>query len=709
MHRLIFNPESCPARKNRDGLAFFLLAVLVLIVYSNNYHCSWHFDDFNIILNNVRVHLHSLNSDSILGAFFAHPNGEGLYRPIPMLSFAFNWLWGQDNTWGYHLINNIVHALNACFLYITIQLLFLTPVGKNEKIGNPYFIALLSAVLWAVHPIHTQAVTYVVQRMAAMAAMFYILSLLFYLKSRLESLRLKRIIFAVCCAVSAVFGVLSKENAIMLPFSILLVEFAFFNNIKKSLYDKIKNQRKERLYLFAAGIFLSILIVSWFSYVSIFNTIADSYSKRPFTMSERILTEPRVIFFYLSLIIYPTPDRFSINHIFSFSESLWDPITTLLSLLVLSFIFIFSVSQIRRRPFLAFSILFFLSNHVIESSFIGLELIYEHRNYLPSFFIFIPLSLIIYKSFEVYSQKSLLVYSSLITLCISIIFIFGISSHLRNTDWKSERTLWESVLKLYPNSTRALHNLAYGYYGRKGDYKEALRLYSKALSLDWSDNSAVYRKGITYNNVAGIYYGLGKDEMALNAWNKAIEIYPSYTKAIVGKTQALISLGKWNGAIKSLEDIPDEKQTAKSINMKAFILYKQEKYYDAIRSVQKALKLNPSNLESLLYLGAIYSKLENYPKSRFYLRVAYSQSQDLSILLLLLENAILLDDSAAIEKYKKIATKPSNREKVYSILRFSKRNEKISLSIERIIPIISDETIKNTNDWIKSIGELIVY
>jgi tetratricopeptide (TPR) repeat protein len=411
----------------------------------------------------------------------------------------------------------------------------------------------------------------------------------------------------------------------------------------------------------------------------------------------------------LSLIIFPTPDRFSINHLFPVSGSLWDPISTVLSIVGLLVMFLLSVSQIRRRPFLALAILFFLVNHVIESSFIGLELIYEHRNYLPTFFLFTPLAVIIYKSLTVYLQKSRLIFSSLITLSISVILILGMSAHLRNSDWKSEKTIWESALKRYPDSTRAWHNLAYGHYGRNGDYQMALKLYSKALSLDWSTNSAVYRKGITYNNIAGIYYAFGMDEKAIEVWDKAIETYPSYTQAILGQTQALISLGKWDDATISLDRIPEEKQTAKSINMKAFILYKQEKYLDAIRSVRKALTLSPSNMESLTYLGAIYFKLASYPKSRFFLRLAYAKHQDLSVLLLLLENSIFLDDKSAIDKYTKIAADSKNQEKVHSILRLSTKNEKISLSMERIIPLLSAETNKNAKDWIQSVEELMDY
>ena len=197
----------------------------------------------------------------------------------------------------------------------------------------------------------------------------------------------------------------------------------FFNTITNSLYNKIKNLRNIWRYLMFAGVFLSILIVSLFSYDTIYQTISESYTKRPFTLADRLLTEPRIIFFYLSLIIFPTPDRFSINHLFPVSGSLWDPISTAMSIAGLSVMFLFSVSQIRRRPFLAFGILFFLVNHVIESSFIGLELIYEHRNYLPSFFLFTPLAVIIYKSLTVYWQKSRLVFSSLITLGISLILI----------------------------------------------------------------------------------------------------------------------------------------------------------------------------------------------------------------------------------------------------------------------------------------------
>ena len=113
----------------------------------------------------------------------------------------------------------------------------------------------------------------------------------------------------------------------------------------------------------------------------------------PFTMTERLLTEMRVLVYYMSQLFYPVPTRLSIDHDIVISTSLIHPWTTLPAGLFLIALTITGVVVLEKHPLIGFSILFFLINHVIESSIIPLELIFEHRNYLPSFFMFVPVAL----------------------------------------------------------------------------------------------------------------------------------------------------------------------------------------------------------------------------------------------------------------------------------------------------------------------------
>ncbi len=198
--------------KRRDSFSNILPApgvvvlffFLILAAYSNTFNAAWQFDDKPNIVNNGYLHLKDLNPESLFKTFFTNPRnpwktGNKLYRPIPCLTFALNWYFGENNVIGYHIVNLVIHHLTGFLLFLTILNLFQSPNLKNKFAENAYLIALLAATLWAIHPIQTQAVTYIVQRMTSMAAMFYILSMFFYVKCRLSSSSLHRILFLLGC------------------------------------------------------------------------------------------------------------------------------------------------------------------------------------------------------------------------------------------------------------------------------------------------------------------------------------------------------------------------------------------------------------------------------------------------------------------------------------------------------------------------------
>ena len=203
-----------------------LLLVLILLIYSNTFNAAWQMDDHPNITDNHRLHITELNHDNILTSLFANPRaskfGE-LYRPVACLSFGLNWYFGKDHVFGYHLVNIMVHFIVALLLYLTIRALFDSPRLKGRYVGRRHVIALLTAVIWAAHPIQTQAVTYIVQRMASLAALFYVLGIYLFLKGRLSGNLKRQYIYYLACLVSWLAACLSKENAFLLPLSLLLV------------------------------------------------------------------------------------------------------------------------------------------------------------------------------------------------------------------------------------------------------------------------------------------------------------------------------------------------------------------------------------------------------------------------------------------------------------------------------------------------------
>ena len=251
-----------------------------------------------------------------------------MYRPVACLTFAVNWYLGQDNVYGYHLVNIAIHILTAFILFLFIINLFNTPVIKNKDYGDEYFIALLSATLWAINPIQVQAVTYIVQRMASLCAMFYILGLYFYISGR-NSNGLKPVFYYVAVIISFMLAIGSKENAITLPIAIMLIELIF--------YQSLDSLKKQRILLISSSVCIGLTVIAG---ILLFLNghplqFLNGYAHRSFTFWERLLTESRIVVGYIAQIFYPIASRLSIEHDILLSISLFKPWTTLPSIVII--------------------------------------------------------------------------------------------------------------------------------------------------------------------------------------------------------------------------------------------------------------------------------------------------------------------------------------------------------------------------------------
>jgi hypothetical protein len=264
----------------------------------------------------------------------------------------------------------------------------------REKYGAlSYKVALFASLIFVSHPIQTQSVTYIVQRMACMAGMFYLLTFVFYVKGRLSKGKARFFYFGGGI-LSYLLGVFTKENVAILPFFIAIYEFYFFQNL-----DLSPKGKKIVGVLIGVLLFLGALgFLIWGQrYIQV--TIVG-YQTRPFTMAERVLTQFRVVLYYLTLLIYPLPSRLNLDYDFSVSKSILDPATTLISMVIVLGLIGYSLWTAKKRPVLSFCILWYFGNLVIESSIFPLEMVFEHRLYLPSIGPFILFALLAVRGIE---------------------------------------------------------------------------------------------------------------------------------------------------------------------------------------------------------------------------------------------------------------------------------------------------------------------
>jgi hypothetical protein len=273
------------------------------------------------------------------------------------------------------------------------MLTFNLPHLKEKYGGISYRVALFGSLIFISHPIQTQSVTYIVQRMASMAGMFYLLSMVLYIKGRLFSGRVKYVYF-LGMILSYLLGVFSKENVAILPLFIVLYEFYFFQNLDLS-------HRGKKILILLGGILLGLLafgVILWGKrYIELSIT---GYQYRTFTLSERVLTQFRVVLYYLTLLIYPHPSRLNLDYDFPISKTIFDPLTTILSIFIITGVIGYSFWVAKKRPVLSFFILWYFGNLVIESSIFPLEMVYEHRLYLPSVGPFVLFSLFLVRGID---------------------------------------------------------------------------------------------------------------------------------------------------------------------------------------------------------------------------------------------------------------------------------------------------------------------
>ena len=587
-------PDNCLIRSN-TAKPIFLLLCLVLLIYSNTYNATWHFDDYHNITHNEKVHLKDLSPSSIIDTFFALSNGEDrskLYRPVSVFSLALNWYFGQNNVWGYHLVNNIIHCLSAIFLYFFIFHVLTLPRINIQKTEKIIFVSLLSATLWAVNPIQTQAVTYIVQRMASLTGMFYILALLFYIKARCYSpTPLKKTVNITGTVFSFVFAFFSKENAVLLPFSIVLVETILIQDLSD---PKIR----KRLFFLCGATIIIFLIFGFFILKGNLLSFLDVYERRPWSFVERVLTQPRILIFYLSLIFYPVPTRLNLDHDVVVSTSLLSNWSTLPSIFLIIVLIAYAVYKIKYNPLLSFSILFFFLNHSIESSIIALELIFEHRNYIPSMFLFVPVSIGFYKLLEFYKHRKQM-YLCLIAFGTLLIIGFGMGTYVRNMVWFSEKRLWEDSIEKNPNSIRSHHNLAYGHYEQIDDYEKAIELYKKGLPL--KNNSNMTYKSESYSNIANLYYRQNKYEEARKYYEKSLTIAPRI-KSVAGLSLIYAKEKNLEKALENINIVTGSSAVQKGhlelssewFTIKGKLLLRNDDVSSALNAFQKSIEIRPS-------------------------------------------------------------------------------------------------------------------
>jgi len=574
----------------RPGSAYlgnpYLHAVLIILVclvaYSNTFQVPFQFDDPR-----------SITDVPFVRDLRLFPNVFTLNRSVGFFSFALNYRLHGPDVFGYHIVNLAIHIINSLLVYALIVLTFRMPRLQGSfllKHAKP--MALLSALLFASHPVQTQAVTYIAQRFASLATLFFLASVVTYANSRLPATakpsQYRALAWYGTSLLCAVLAMKTKEIAFTLPVVIALYEFLF-----------LEGPVKKRILLLLPLMLTMVIIPA--SLLGIDRPLGTMMSdvgevtKVHTTMAraEYLITQIRVIVTYLRLLVFPMNQN--LDYDYPLFDSFFAP-QVVLSFLLLTMVIgtgVYLLYRDRHAPgagrLTAFGIFWFFMTLSVESSIIPIaDVIFEHRLYLPSVGFFIAITSALFWAAErLEARWPHAVRAVVVFLGAAVIVFIGLAV-ARNIVWQSEVGLWEDVIRKSPLKARGYNGLGLAYFN-KNQYGRAIESFAKAIALHPS-------YGVAFNNIGNACYREGLYDQALEAQTRAIALEPKNQVFLYNRGLTYTAMGAYDRAIEDYDRaISLDPAYAEAYNNLGLVYHVTGLYDRAIEAYTKALTLYPGN------------------------------------------------------------------------------------------------------------------
>lgn len=589
---------------DKSCVHIILIALLGLLAYSNTFDVPFQWDDQYLIAENPIVK--DLN-------YFLRPSeasGLGDYysafksRYIGYLSFALNYRFHGLDVAGYHAVNSAIHIVAALLVYFLISLTFETPFMHGSSLRKySGRIALFPALLFVAHPVQTEAVTYIFQRLASLAAMFYLLSVVLYARWRLASNPPSPPLskggtgglYYLLSLLAAVLAMKTKENAFTLPVAIALYEFFFFSG-------------PLRRRIFILGPFLLCLLIIPLTLVGI-DTPGDMFdgiapATRGYSGVSRIdylLSQFRVLATYLRLTVVPKGQN--VDYAYPLYKSLFDA-PVFLSLLLLISLFCFAVFcfyQSRSKDsglrLISFGIIWFFLTIAVESGIIPRpNFIAEYRMYLPVAGLFSAVTAGLGLIAVRFAHRTPI--KILAALFFLFPFIFALFTYARNVVWQSRISLWEDVITKTSNNPRGHFNLALA-YKESGLNDKAIEHFLKASIQAPGDLEA-------YNNLASAYREKGLIDEAIKYYRIALRVNPEFARAHYNLGAAYVDKGLFDEAIEQFKTALQLNFVDANVYCGLGMAYQNKGLIkEAIYNYNAALKINPAHEQARRLLNSI--------------------------------------------------------------------------------------------------------
>ncbi len=380
-------------------------------------------------------------------------------RPLSLLTFVMDDPGWPSDSPTLKRTNLLLHLCNAMLILWFVYLVLLRVFGedKDESAASAFRWACVIALFWMINPFQVSTVSYIIQRMAELSALFSLLALIGYLKLRPK---LERHFSPTLCILTIwillcyLLGVLCKENTLLLGLQLLLVEWMCFKRTQVQSCSP-RQRLVWALWCFAAfwGPYLLFLLY-WLWQSSVFTR---GFEGREFTLAQRLMTEPRIIWDYIAGIFIP---RISTNGLFNdalvVSTGLLRPASTFMALLAMAGLVLLAWRVRARIPLFSFGVAFYLVGHLLESTFLPLELYFEHRNYLPQVGLWVALAGLILAVRE----RRPGVFPALQILFVPYLALALFITYQTVTIWGSNQELAEHWYRSNPRSIRSIQFVA---------------------------------------------------------------------------------------------------------------------------------------------------------------------------------------------------------------------------------------------------------
>ncbi len=550
----------------------FIILSAVMVCYGATFQYAFHFDDHPYIIKNT--HIHDLHN---LAAIWSFNPG----RFLTFLSLSFNHHLGEFHVFSYHLFNTAIHAANALLVFWIARLLMrFVGAGENRRDLAPWF-PLLTAMLFACHPLQTGAVVYIWQRAATLSAFFYLLCLMLYLRAAL--CRSRPLLYgSLAAAYAAAF---TKQSAVTLPVAILMMEFFF---ISRS-FERLK-KKAAQLAAFAPALILPLALAA----VGASHELSELENRQtPF--SQYLLTQFNVIATYLRLAVAPVGQN--LDYDYPLAASFADAGASALLLLALALL---GLRLFSKNRIASFGIFFFFLSLSVESLVPLEDLIFEHRMYLPLTGI-----LLLICSPLVMQTPGTCARVGMILLAFSLVPLIYLT-HERNKVWRTEETLWRDVVEKSPAKERGYANLGL-FHLRKGDPEKALSWYLLGASQNPDSAYFMYM-------MARVLEQMGEADKALSRYSKAAALNPQEPLFWLHMAEIYDRKGDVDSAMANYTasiNARPEKPLPHALLRLAELLDKAGSFEEAERRYHQTLRIVPHEAEVNYKLGMLYKKMGN--------------------------------------------------------------------------------------------------